>query len=210
MTKCYQKFNIPNFTDIQKEALDFFEVNTHLFRTDEEYFVHVPLGEFPLLKQFLESRAKIEINETSVYFITPGYKSKIHIDGLKKDNGKVPEGMMIAHQWVLILPLSGYENSVSSWYSNDDVSDEDERIYNHVRDQFPYNFYVSFVKDDVAPNVNPIETTNLAGPCFIKSNIYHDVHNNGPKTRMVFIIRFRELEPYESSDCVFNYQDLLI
>ena len=47
--------------------------------------------------------------------------------------------------------------------------DEDERIHNHVRDQFPYNFYVSFVKDHIA--LNPIETTTLDGPCFIKSNI---------------------------------------
>jgi hypothetical protein len=207
MSKCYQKFNIPNFTDIQKEVLDFFERNSQLLRDDTEYFVHVPLDGFPLLKQFIGNRAKIEINETSVYFIAPGVKSKIHIDGLKKDNGKVPEGMMIAHQWVLILPVSGYENSVSNWYSNDAVADEDERIHNHVRDQFPYNFYVSFVKDHIA--VNPIETTTLDRPTFIKSNIYHDVHNNGPETRKVFIIRFRELEPYESADRVFNYQDLL-
>ena len=207
MSKCYQKFNIPNFADIQKEVLDYFEENSHLIRDDKEYFVHIPLDGFPLLQKFLKNRTKIEINETSVYFIDPHYKSKIPIDGLKKDNGKVPEGMMIAHQWVLILPVCGYENSVSNWYSNDDVSDEDERIHNHVRDQFPYNFYVSFVKDHV--KVNPIETTTLDGPSFIKSNIYHDVHNNGAEIRMVFIIRFRELEPYESADRVFNYQDLL-
>jgi hypothetical protein len=207
MSKYYQKFNIPNFPNMQKEVLDFFKTNGHLLREDTEYFVHVPFDEFSRLKQFIESRAKIEINETSVYFIAPGTKSKIHIDGLKKDNGKVPEGMMIAHQWVLILPVSGYENSISNWYSNDDVADEDERIHNHVRDQFPYNFYVSFVKDDV--EVSPIETTTLDCPTFIKSNIYHDVHNNGSDTRMVFIIRFRELASYESADRVFNYQDLL-
>jgi hypothetical protein len=192
---------------MQKEVLDFFKTNGHLLREDTEYFVHVPFDAFTQLKQFIESRAKIEINETSVYFIAPGTKSKIHIDGLKKDNGKVPEGMMIAHQWVLILPVSGYENSISNWYSNNDVADDDERIHNHVRDQFPFNFYVSFVKDNV--QVNPIETTTLDRPTFIKSNIYHDVHNSGLDTRMVFIIRFRELESYESADRVFNYQDLL-
>ena len=207
MSLCYQKFNIPNFQDMQKEVVGFFENNSHLLLDHNEYFVHVPFDGFPLLKHFVESRAKIEINETSVYFIAPYCSSKIHIDGLKKDNGKVPEGMMMAHQWVLILPVKGYENSISNWYSNDDVSDEDERIHNHVRDQFPYNFYVSFVKDHI--NLKPIETTTLDRPTFIKSNIYHDVHNNGPETRIVFIIRFRELEPYESSDCVFNYQDLL-
>lgn len=207
MSKCYQKFNIPDFPSIQKEVLDFFDKNSQLIRDETEYFVHVPLDEFPLLKQCVGNRAKIEINETSVYFIAPGTSSKIHIDGLKKDNGKVPEGMMMAHQWVLILPVRGYENSVSNWYNNDDVSDEDERIHNHVREQFPYNFYVSFVKDHV--KVNPIETTTLDRPSFIKSNIYHDVHNTGLETRMVFIIRFRELEPYESPDRVFDYQDLL-
>ena len=96
MSECYQKFNIPNFPDIQKEVLDFFERNSQLLRDDTEYFVHVPFDEFPLLKQFVGNRAKIEINETSVYFIAPGVKSKIHIDGLKKDTGKVPEGMMLA------------------------------------------------------------------------------------------------------------------
>lgn len=207
MSTCYQKFNIPNFTNMQKEVLEYFKENSHLIRSDNEYFVHVPFDGFPLLKQFIESRAKIEINETSVYFISPNYQSKIHIDGLKKDNGKVPEGMMIAHQWVLILPIHGYENSINNWFSNDEVSDDDERIHNHIRDQFPYNFYVSFVKDHI--KLNPIETTTLDSPAFIKSNIYHDVHNNGEETRMVFIIRFRELEPYKSSHCVFDYKDLL-
>jgi hypothetical protein len=200
----YKKLTIPNFKELQKECLDFFKKNSNLIRKDnkEDYFVHVPFDQFPLLKSFLEPRAKIEINETSVYFVPPYGKSKTHIDGLKKDNGKVPGSMMIAHQYVFILPVCGYKDTVSNWYSNNDVSDNDERIHNHVRKQFPYNFYVSFVKDHI--KLNPVGSTNLDCPAFIKSNIYHDVHNNGPETRMAFVIRFKELEYYESLDRVFD------
>jgi hypothetical protein len=208
-TDLYQKLNIPNFKEIQQEALAFFEKNPNIIRkgSTEDYFIHVPFNEFPLLKKFLESRAKIEINETSINFIPANSKSKIHIDGLKKDNGKVPNGMIIAHQYVLILPILNYEESVNYWYSNEDVSDDDEWIYNHIREQFPYNFFVSFVKEGVP--LAPIGNTTIDKPTFIKSNIYHRVDNLGSKVRMVFVIRFKEIDYYESLDQVFDYQGLI-
>jgi hypothetical protein len=208
-TDLFQKLNIPNLDTIQKEALSFFDKNPQLIRHDsnKDYFVHVPFDEFPVLKKFLEDRAKIEINETSVYFIPPHSKSEIHIDGLKKDNGKVPEGMMISHQYVLIIPIANYEKTTSYWYNNEDVKDVDESIRNHIREQFPYNFYVSFVKTGI--KLEPIGSTRIDTATFIKSNIYHQVDNEGDNTRMAFVIRFRELEYYESLDCVIEYQDLI-
>ena len=134
-TDLYQKLNIPNFKEIQQEALAFFEKNPDIIRKDstEDYFIHVPFNEFPLLKKFLESRAKIEINETSVNFIPANSRSKIHIDGLKKDNGKVPDGMIIAHQYVLILPILNYEESVNSQIKNS-LHNVLERISNFDKD----------------------------------------------------------------------------
>ena len=208
-TDLFQKLNIPNLDVIQKEALDFFEKNTHLIRHDsnEDYFVHVPFDEFPTLKKFLENRSKLEINETSVYFVPPHSKSKIHIDGLRKDNGKIPEGMMMAHQYVLIVPIANYNQTTNYWYDNADVTDDDEWIRNHIRKQFPYNFYVSFVKDEV--KLESIGHTKIDAPTFIKSNIYHQVDNEVNDTRMVFVIRFKELEYYESLDYVIEYRDLV-
>jgi hypothetical protein len=208
-TDLFQKLNIPNLDIIQKEALDFFDKNPHLIRHEstKDYFVHVPLNEFPILKKFLENRSKLEINETSVYFIPPHSKSEIHIDGLKKDNGKVPEGMMISHQYVLIVPIANYERTTSYWYNNEDVDDSDESIRNHIREQFPYNFYVSFVKNGV--KLEPIGSTQISTATFIKSNIYHQVDNEGDNTRMAFVIRFKELEYYESLDYVIEYRDLI-
>ena len=83
----------------------------------------------------------------------------------------------------------------------------DEWIRNHIRKQFPYNFYVSFVKDEV--KLESIGHTKIDAPTFIKSNIYHQVDNEGNDTRMVFVIRFKELEYYESLDYVIEYRDLV-
>ena len=208
-TDLFQKINIPNLKIIQEETLEFFDKNPHLIRRDaiEDYFVHVPFEKFPVLKKILESRAKIEINETSVYFVPPHSKSKIHIDGLKKDNGKIPKGMMMAHQYVLIIPIANYDQTINYWYDNQDVKDNDERIHNHIREQFPYNFYVSFVKDNIEPI--PIGSTKIDTATFIKSNIYHRVDNRGDNTRMAFVIRFKELEYYDSLDYVIEYRDLI-
>jgi hypothetical protein len=208
-TDLYQKLNISELSEIQTETLDFFERNLDLEHKNstEDYFVHVPLNEFPTLKKFLEPRAKIEINETSVYFIPPKSKSKIHIDGLRKDNGKIPEGMMMAHQYVLVIPIANYQDTINNWYDNNDVSDNGEFIVNHIREQFPYNFFVSFVKEEI--KLNPIGSTTIDNATFIKSNIYHEVINQGPKSRMVFVIRFRELEYYDNLDYVFEYRDLI-
>jgi hypothetical protein len=203
----YQILNIPELNDIQQETLDYFVEHPELEQIDssEDYFVHIPL--LPVAKKFLLPRAQIEINETSVYFIPPHAITKIHIDGLKKDNGKVPRGSIIAHQYVLIIPIENYKKSINYWYNNNDVADDQEQIYNHVREQYPYNFFVSFVKDGI--ELDSVGSLVMDKPAFIKSNIYHRVDNsNNPKTRKVLVIRFREIDYYDSLDSVFDYRDL--
>lgn len=204
----FQKLNIPELSSIQEETLTYFAEHPDLedLNSSEDYFVHIPL--LPKITKFLSPRAKIEINETSVYFIPANSRTKIHIDGLKKDNGKVPEGAIISHQYVLIIPIENCNESVNYWYSNNDVADDQEEIYNHVREQYPYNFYVSFVKDNL--ELNPIGSTVMDLPAFIKSNIYHRVDNSkNPNTRKVLVIRFKELDYYDNLDSVFEYRDLI-
>lgn len=206
MNDFYQKFNIPNLSDIQKEVLDYFKKHNHLIQEDaeDEYFVQFNIKDLPILNNFLKTRALSEIVETSTCFL-PGYKNlRIHIDGLKKDNGKVPKDRMIANRNVLIIPINHTENSINYWYRNEDVSDEDEEIVNRIRPVAPYNFFVSFCTKEL----NPIASTVIDKPTFIKSDIYHNTHNNGPETRLVFIVRFHEEEHFTLDD-IFQYTDLL-
>lgn len=205
----YQKLNIPVLPQIQAEVLDYFDKNPHVLEGLEgDFFVHVPLDSLATTKEFLTPRAKLDINECSVYFIPPHHKTKIHIDGLKKDNGKVPEGMLISHQYVLIIPIEHSLESTNLWYSNESITDEMERIHNYQRPQFPYNFFVSFAKDGIE-EPEPIGSTTLDKPAFIKSNIFHRVDNSqNDKTRKVLVIRFREYEYYDTLDSVFEWRDL--
>jgi hypothetical protein len=213
MTKddLYQKINIAELPQIQQEVLAYFKnPNIKHPNTDDDYFLHVPLDQLPTAKEFLNSRAQIDVNEVSVYFIPNNFKTKIHIDGLKKDRGEVPDGMMMAHQYVLIIPIENANDSINYWYDNADVADDMERIHNHVREQWPYNFYVSFVKDD-AIEPEPIGSTVMDGPAFIKSNIYHRVDNSmNDSIRKVLVIRFREMELYDTLDSVFDFRDIAI
>lgn len=202
----YQKLNVDNLTEIQQEVLNYFKENQHLLRVNykDEYFVQMDINNLPILKEFLTSRNVSEIVETSTCFLPGKTNLKIHIDGLKKDNGKVPPGRMIANRNVLVIPIENTEETVNYWYKNEDVSDDEERIVNRIRPVAPYDFYVSFSMK----NLEPIGSTVIDKPTFIKSDIYHNVHNNTDKTRLVFIVRFYEEEQYTLDD-IFKYRDLV-
>jgi len=204
----FHKLKVPILPQIQTEVLEFFNKNSNLIRTDVEgeYFVQMNFDNFPLLKSFIVPRTRTEIVETSTCFLSGHHSLRRHIDGLKKDNGKVPEGYLIANQWVLIIPIANTEQSISYWYDSTEVKDEDEEIVNRVRPEYPYNFYVSFVKDDV--KLEPIESTVINAMTFIKSDTYHTVVNNSPDTRLVFIIRFKEDVTCDTPSNIFKYEDL--
>lgn len=202
----YQKLNVDNLKEIQNEVIEYFNQNQHLLdlETKEEYFVQIDITNLPILSDFLKSRAISKIVETSTCFLPGKANLKIHIDGLKKDNGKVPPGRMIANRNVLIIPIENTLETINYWYKNEDVDDEDEYIVNRVRPVYPYDFYVSFC----TKNLKPIASTVIDKPTFIKSDIYHNVHNNGDKTRLVFIVRFHEEEHFTLDD-IFKYRDLI-
>lgn len=205
----YQKLEVPNLKEIQEEVLNYIK-NNSVERTDaeEEYFVQMDYSKFPKLHEFVFSRTLTNVVETSSCFL-PGNKSLMtHIDGLKKNNGKVPEDRMLANQWVMIIPIANTEETTNYWFKNEDVADEDEIIVNRVRPEPPYNFYVSFAKPEL--KLEPIGSTVIDKVTLIKSDIYHTVTNNGPNTRMVFIVRFKEeKKQYASPEELFNYKDLI-
>lgn len=202
----YQKLNVKNLKEIQQEVLDYFKNNQQLVEPDpkHEYFVQIDISNLPILREFLTSRNISEIVETSTCFLPGKMNLKIHIDGLKKNNGKVPAGKMIANRNVLIIPIEHTEDSISYWYKNEDVADDEERIVNRIRPVAPYDFYVSFAMKDL----KSIGSTIIDTPAFIKSDIYHSVHNYGSKTRLVFIVRFHEEEHYTLDD-IFRCRDLI-
>ena len=205
----YQKLNVPNLKEMQEEVLAYINANSVIRPdADDEYFVQMNYSNFPKIYDFVFSRTRTQVVETSSCFLPGNKKLMTHIDGLKKNNGKVPEDSMLANQWVMIIPIANTEETISYWFRNEDVSDEDEIIVNRVRPEPPYNFYVSFAKPEL--ELEPIETTVIDKITFIKSNIYHTVVNNSSNTRMVFIVRFKEEKKwYDSPEEIFDYKDLI-
>lgn len=205
----YQKIDVPNLKEIQEEVLGYIKENSVIrLDAEDEYFVQMDYSKFPKLHEFVFSRTLTSVVETSSCFL-PGHKRLMtHIDGLKKNNGKVPEDSMLANQWVMIIPIANTDETTSYWFRNEDVADDDEIIVNRVRPEPPYNFYVSFAKPEL--NLEPIDSTVIDKVTLIKSNIYHTVVNNGPNTRMVFIVRFKEAKKvYETPEEIFDYKDLI-
>ena len=205
----YQKLNVPNLRDIQKEVSEYIVKNS-IERPDEkdEYFVQMDYSKFPNLHNFVFSRAQCEVYETSSCFIPGNTGLKIHIDGLKKDNGKVPSDRMIANQWVMIIPISNTLDSSNYWFKNEDVADDKEIIVNRIRPVFPYDFYVSFA--DPSLKLEPIGSTVIDKVTFIKSDIYHTCVNNSPNTRTVLTVRLKEEKKiYETPEELFKFDDLI-
>lgn len=206
MNELFIKFDIPELIKIQEEVKTYFKNNSEWTKPDstKEYFVQVGLDNVPTLRDFLNTRKISQIVETSTCFLPGKTNLHTHIDGLKKECDLVPEGKLKANMHVMIIPIENTLETVNYWFNNDDVSDEDERIVRRIRPVPPYDFYVSFCEKEL----NPIGSTTIDKPAFIKSDIYHTVHNNGDNTRLVFIVRFYEEEHYTLND-IFNLEGLV-
>ena len=225
----YQKLNVPNFKEIQTEAIEYLKNHPSTIKEGiiTDTFSHIPLDDFPILKSFIIPRIKTKVQETSFAIVPPNFETGKHIDGLKKDEGRKlynqvrevvinhPEfpslnldvtALPIANQFVMIIPILNYQDTTSYWYNNDDVADSDEVIQRFARKEYPYNWFLSFVKPEVV--VKPIESTQIDCVTFIRSNLFHNVINRGSKQRIAFVIRFFEYQHYDSLDGVFEYRDL--
>jgi len=227
----YQKLNVPMLDLIQQEALDYIQHHSEI-RTEnlveEEYF-NLSIDNFPILKSFLVPRVNTRITEIGLVAVPPGFETTKHIDGLRKDEdnkfyNRIKETVInhpdfdkldisvdivppIATQYVMMVPIVNYEQTISHWYDNNDVSDDNEIIRNFTRELYPYSFFISFVKPEAI--LTPVGSTNIDCITFIKTSIFHNVINQGSKTRLAFAIRFAENRYYESLEEIFKHQDLL-
>jgi hypothetical protein len=224
---------------MQKEILDYLKEHPSLIPThvSSEHFVHIPLAEFPTINSVFATRAKNKIYETSIGIVPPKHSTTIHIDGLREDPNHFYTNQIEKtvrdqpdrsfddidwkkwvpnSQYVLIIPISNYENSINYWYNSpDNVSKEITHFYE--RPEFPYKFWINHYTEadsigrplQEASNYIPIENVLIDKPTFIKSDMYHNVKNYGTATRLVLTMRIFEYEKYSSLDQVFDYTGLV-
>jgi hypothetical protein len=92
------------------------------------------------------------------------------------------------------------------WYNVTNIADKEITHY-FERQQFPYKWWLNFYTDPTT--AIPIEKVLIDKPTFIKSDIYHNIKNEGTSNRLVLIIRIFEYEKYSSLDQVFDYTGLI-
>lgn len=229
-TDFFLKLNIPNLPVMQKEVLDYLKNHSEyefLEDVTQERFAQVSLSNFPTICSFFSPRAKNIIYETALRTVPPNFSSTIHSDGVIEDPDhfyrnqlektvlehpdkswhslnweKIPS----ANQFVLVIPISNYENSMNYWYDASDKVGKEVTHY-YERNEFPYKFWLNFYTE--ADNSIPIEEVLIDRPTFIKADMYHNVKNYGTATRLVLTMRIFEYEKYSSLDQVFDYTGLV-
>jgi len=239
-TDFFLKLNIPNLLEMQKEVLDYLKKHPEYDLSgtlNTETWSQIPLDQFPTIYSFVSSRAKNRIYETTLRTVPPNFSTDIHVDGLRKDPDYFYRNQMektvLAHpdksfhdinwkkippasQYVLIIPISNYENSINYWYNaSDNIGKEITHFYE--RSGFPYKFWINhYTEEDSrgrplqeASTYIPIENVLIDKPTFIKSDMYHNVKNYGTATRIILSMRIFEYEKYSSLDQVFDYTGLV-
>jgi hypothetical protein len=227
-TDFFLKLNVPNFSEMQKEVLDYLKKHPDLIIEDNsEQHVHVPLDQFPIVCSVFAHRTKTKINEISIGVVPPTHSTPIHIDGLREDPNHFYKNQIertvrdhpdrsyddidwkefpFSNQYVLIIPISNYKESVNYWYSVTNTTDYEITHY-YERKQFPYKWWLNFYTDP--STAIPIEKVIIDRPTFIRSDIYHNVTNNGTENRLALIIRIFEYKRYSSLNQIFDYSGLV-
>jgi hypothetical protein len=227
-TDFFLKLNVPNFSEMQKEVLDYLKKHPDLIiENGGEQHIHVTLDQFPIISSVFSPRTKTKINEISIGVVPPKHSTPIHIDGLREEPGyairnqveKIVrdrsdrsyddinwEELPFSNQYVLIIPISNYEKSMNYWYNVTNTKDK-EIFHYYEREQFPYKWWLNFYTDP--ETAIPIEKVLIDKPTFIKSDIYHNIKNNGTSNRLALIIRIFEYKKYSSLDQVFDYTGLV-
>jgi hypothetical protein len=226
-TDFFLKLTVPNFPEMQKEILDYLKKHPNLIIKDSgEQHVHVTLDQFPIVCSVFAPRTKTKINEVSIGVVPPGHSTPIHIDGLREDPNHLYRNRIektvrahpdrsyddidwrefpFSNQYVLIIPISNYEESMNYWYRTTNI--DKEIVHYYERKQFPYKWWLNFYTD--SDTAIPIEKVIIDRPTFIRSDIYHNVKNNGTSNRLALIIRIFEYKRYSSLDQVFDYTGLI-
>ena len=239
-TDFFLKLNIPNLLEMQKEVLDYLKKHPEYDLSgtlNTETWSQIPLDRFPTIYSFVSARAKHKIYETTLRTVPPNFSTDIHVDGLREDPVRFHTNQIEKavrdqpdrsfddidwkkwvpnSQYVLIIPISNYENSINYWYNSpDNVSKEITHFYE--RPEFPYKFWINHYTEadsigrplQEASNYIPIENVLIDKPTFIKSDMYHNVKNYGTATRLVLTMRIFEYEKYSSLDQIFDHTGLV-
>ena len=239
-TDFFLKLNIPNLLEMQQEVLDYLKKHPEYDLSgtlNTETWSQIPLDQFPTIYSFVATRSKNKIYETALRTVPPDFSTDIHVDGLREDPDRfytkqieqavrnqpdrsyddIDWNKWPPHsQYVLIIPISNYEDSINCWYDASNTPGK-EITHFYERKEFPFKFWINFytAEDSVGKHgtesntATPIETVKLDQPTFIKSDIYHNVKNYGSSTRMVLTIRIFEYEKYPSLDHIFDYTGLV-
>jgi hypothetical protein len=229
-TDFFLKLNVPNLPEMQKEVLDYLKKHPEhdLSGTlDSETWTRLPNERFPIIYSFVSDRSKNKIYEIAIRTVPPNFSTDIHVDGVREDpdhfyTNQIKKSVLDQQdrsfddinwekyppnsQYVLIIPISNYENTINYWYdASDKVGKEITHYYE--REEFPYKFWINFYTEAEASI--PIEKVLIDKPTFIKSDIYHNVKNYGTATRIVLTVRILEYEKYSSLDQFFDYTGLV-
>lgn len=198
------ELNIPEYDKIQQEVLEYLNKNPDKNAKPSSYgevSYNITLEDIPTFHKFIEPRIRSRITDIKVSSITGDSGIETHIDGLKTriiQNDTILDAMPFSQKYVLILPISGFENTKNEWYNNDDLREEDELIKEITVKSFPFKFYRSSLKPGVT--LNPVMTKILDKPAFIRADMFHNFYNYGPETRISIRVRFLEQLNCELSD----------
>ena len=202
--KYYQKLQVKELPEIQKEILDFIDNNIeitdseiHHARTTSHGSFSRPLPnieDFPVLKNWLMPRLKMPLQYINILGIPPETKFGIHLDGDKDISQKV----------VINVPIKNYEHATTHWFDHEDIKEDDVfKVFCKNSKPPLYGYSISFVKDNVS--INPIASVKADTVTLMRGDTYHGVTNDSKETRIVLIIRAGLDEGFTN----FEFEELL-
>ena len=178
----YQKLNVAELGQIQKEVLEYIENNIKIeVGAKSEYCRTIKIEDFPTLHNFLSPRLKLPLQYTNILFVPPESEFTPHLDG----SGDLIQNVVIT------VPIKHYENTVTSWYDFKDVA-EDDTYLKHCGNNMPpfFEYDISFFNDGVTKE--PMEKTTVDKISLLRADWYHGVENLTDETRIVLVLRCGE------------------
>ena len=181
MQKLYQKIKIDNFEKIQEELLSLVpEDKQNLEGHFESWIVDIPwlLSNCPTLDRFLKERALKPVDQIKFYSSGPDHGTGYHIDGTTY---RQPFG--------LTLPLKNTANSFLNWYQEDSENFIIRDLIAQPVDGFECVMPKVLSVKDIS-KLKLLDSLEVNGPAFTKSDVMHNVTNNSGATRIVCVIRW--------------------
>jgi hypothetical protein len=200
----YQKLQVEELPEIQKEVLDYIDKNIEITSSEIQQALTTSHGsfcrpilnieDFPVLKNWLMPRLKMPLQYINILFIPPETKFQIHLDGDDDISQKI----------VINVPIKNYEHATTHWFDRADIKDDNVFKIIQKNNKPPlYGYTISMVKDDSL--LNPIASVTADNVTLMRGDTYHGVTNNSKEIRTVLIIRAGLDEGITN----FEFEDLL-